>query len=308
MNPPLRLWPVRSGLMACVLVGICISSARADKYDDLAAKYDPHSIYLTRSPAHDLLEVLNDGQKFDELSKIHPRSILEVLKKFLNDTYKSQSTGLAFLHVDLVSWTAGFKKASDHNGTLTRNPWNVMETKEIAIFLDEFLNGHIALEEARAFIADQRNKKQREILKAWKKILGLTESPYVPSSEVGRLFSDAYLLIHDASPTDLQALKAEDAELYQKLDFFRSSYQKDLEASLRGFPGFKNKSGIELFPWMETTEDLSGKLFPYSARQKFEIDAGVEAYNKAFGKQLKVPNLRPQVQVHLFVNPLQSNE
>src|SRR6516165_5525716 len=108
--------------------------------EEIKAKYAFGSIYLTYIPINDMINLLNDEQKFKSLSMKPPpgEKILTMFRAFLEkNREKNMSDAVAFLQLDLNFGKAGYKKLADKDGVIRAVAWTKDEVEAIAIFVDK---------------------------------------------------------------------------------------------------------------------------------------------------------------------------
>jgi hypothetical protein len=206
-------------LLSVMLAGQQASAQQLDQAQivvSLRAKYPYESIYLTNTTLNDLTVHLRDPQKFKELSAVVPSKTLNTLRKFL----ESNTTSRAFLQIDIVNLRAGFKRSSERLGTISPLAWTKEDVANIAGFVDQYLNGQIAVEK----LAMELQGGNIQVAAAWSTLDRLTKDPFVPAVSLSASLKDFSSLV-EKKQSELAALKKTDLGKYQQIANFTTEFK-----------------------------------------------------------------------------------
>jgi hypothetical protein len=216
------------------ILGLCASAQSPDKVlDKLKQKYPWGSIYLTYIPISDLTYLLNKQEKRDTISKLEGDNLVSTITSFLNAHRKPEmKQAIAFIEIDLNRVEAGFKRADDNDGVITKIPWDKAQVVQIAALCGKFLSGSLEAHEISMSI----QSGDISLEEAWAAIGEIRDAPYIPYEKVVPLLEGMKTLITTRQHA-LSRLKESDKPLYEALIRFDKTFDasSSLEEKIASF-------------------------------------------------------------------------
>jgi hypothetical protein len=210
-------------LLAASMVSLGAGGARAQPGPaELKARYPDGMVYLTFIPLADMRSCVIDPKKWERIKSL-PGS--QRLKEFLNSNFDVQMRkSAALLLLDFANGRAGFKRASDRDGSLVLLNWTKQDAIQVAALADTFLQS--AFDTEQLIAAMKRDGVPLD--EAIRNTNALMENPFTPKERLPEVLVELESLARKRSP-DISALKARDPALWRDLQYLRQQKSSLLE-------------------------------------------------------------------------------